>query len=115
VAGRVAAGCTSSGNAGRDGGADFASSPDDLAAASDFAGPPADLSSVNDASPCDPSGGCASGPSCGGACCGAGQYCDPRANACSCGGGAACPAGSACVSNVPVACGFVCCPPTCPP
>ena len=74
-------------------------------------------SSPDGASPCSPNGNCTQGPLCGDACCGPGQYCDSTGinPQCSCGGGPACPSGSSCVSNIPVACGSVCCPPTCPP
>jgi hypothetical protein len=63
---------------------------------------------------CTPAGGCASGPSCGGTCCGAGEHCVD--GACHCGTGSACGPGDQCSSGPVMTnrCGTFCCGATGP-
>ncbi len=62
---------------------------------------------------CARSGGCQNGPACGGACCAAGEYCDPITDTCRCGMNGACPQGEICATGGPAhpgqTCGGVCC------
>ena len=62
----------------------------------------------------DPSGSCTTGPSCGSACCGPGEWCDTSGAApvCRCGSGAACSGSNTCnapVINTANSCGVICC------
>jgi hypothetical protein len=58
---------------------------------------------------CAASATCPDGPSCGGACCGAGEHCEN--NTCMCGDHAACTGGDMCTGAgfAAVPCGSVCC------
>jgi hypothetical protein len=62
----------------------------------------------------DPSSSCTTGPSCGSACCGPGEWCDMNGAApiCRCGSGTACSGGNSCnapVINTANPCGVICC------
>lgn len=64
---------------------------------------------------CGASGGCPSGPVCGGQCCQAGEKC--VGGTCMCGSGSACTGGNFCASGGPISmdgCGSVCCGATGP-
>lgn len=66
--------------------------------------------SVVAAASCAPSGGCATGPSCGNACCGPGERCDN--GTCRCGSNPACGVGDTCAVVGPAGgdtCGSFCC------
>ncbi len=63
-----------------------------------------------DPASCQPSDGCAAGPTCGGVCCDRGERCVE--GACRCGTGEACAPGDSCEAAGPVGgdgCGAVCC------
>src|SRR5437867_3989465 len=59
---------------------------------------------------CEPSGGCAAGPTCSNECCGPGEKC--VSGVCMCGSRPACGSGDTCEAAGPQgsdACGFTCC------
>ena len=99
---------------------DLASSTDQIVAV-DFSISPDlfvthDLATVDlvpGAPSCAVSGGCPSGPACGGTCCAAGESCDLTTNTCMCGGSAACGTGEICARGGAVmpgkTCGVICC------
>ncbi|MBL9017329.1 MAG: hypothetical protein JNL83_24285 [Myxococcales bacterium] len=64
---------------------------------------------------CAPSGGCTTGPMCGGQCCGQGERC--VGGTCTCGTVMACTGGNVCMAGGPAggdACGTLCCGNTTP-
>lgn len=66
-------------------------------------------------SACGPSGGCMTGPMCGGQCCGQGERC--VAGACVCGTNMMCTNGNTCQAGGPAGgdvCGSICCGNTTP-
>jgi hypothetical protein len=100
------------GGGGGDGGGarDMACKGCDLAGL-DLSTPP-DLRMPPDlAAMCGASGGCPTGPSCGGICCAAGERCDN--GTCHCGSAAACVVGEICATGGPIGgpgmCGTICC------